>query len=231
MTYIVNAIDATRPLNTDPRKQGAEELRALKLRVNQLQTTLEGADSANAAAASAAASAALAAASAAQGTANTAASAAAAAQSTADTAATTATAAQGTAASALASAALSVIKIKSIIRISSGSGNVTVPADCTSCLVFGKGGDWNGYNSSDNEAGVASSAAPTDTAVLSVAAGETVAYSIGAINSFGFFNSLIPPTASTFGAFTARAAPKIPNQGGGASAGFATAGWLLLIFF
>lgn len=234
MAYIVNADDPSRPLDTDPRKQGAEELRALKARLIQTRTALEGADSTNAAAAAAALAAANAAQSSAnnaQSSANAAQSSANAAQGAANNAQSSADSAAGAAAAAAAAAALSVIKIKAIMRIASGSGTVTVPNDCTSCLVFGKGGDWNGFNSSDNTAGVASSAAPTNTAVLSVAAGETVAYSIGAINSFVGFGSLVPPTASTFGAFTARAAPKIPNQNGGASAGFATAGWLLLIFY
>lgn len=115
MTYIVNATDATRPLNTDPRKQGAEELRALKLRVNNLKTTLEGADSTNAAAASAAASA------------------AAAAQSSADAAASAAAAAQGTADSALASVAN--IALKNVSQLT-GSGDWVVPAGVTQVLAL-----------------------------------------------------------------------------------------------
>ena len=214
MTYIVNAIDATRPLNTDPRKQGAEELRALKLRVNNLQTTLEGVDSTNAGAAAAA----LTAANTAQGSANAAASAAAAAQ--------------GSANAALAAAALSAIKIKSIVRIDSGSGNVTVPADCTSCLVFGKGGDWDGYSETPTAQGSAAVFAPVDTAILAVTAGSTIAYSIGAINYTGFYGNMNPPMPTTLGSFTARAAPRVPSYNGGASLGaIATVGWLLLIFY
>lgn len=233
MTYTVNADDPSRPLDTDPRKQGAEELRALKLRVNQLQTALEGADSTNAGAAAAALSAAntaQGAASTAQSTANAAQSAANAAQGTANSAQSAADSAAGAAAAAAAAAALSIIKVKSILRIASGSGTVTVPADCTSCLVFGKGGDWNGYNSSDFSAGSATVFAPVDTAILAVTAGSTLAYSIGAINYVGVFGDMNPPTPSTLESFTARAAPRVHNSSGGISGG-ATVGWLLLIFF
>ena len=214
MAYIVNADDQSRPLDTDPRKQGAEELRALKARLIQTRTALEGADSTNAASAAAA----LAAANAAQGTANSAASAAAAAQ--------------GSANAALAAAALSAIKIKSIVRIDSGSGNVTVPADCTSCLVFGKGGDWDGYSETPTAQGSAAVFAPVDTAILAVTAGSTIAYSIGAINYTGVYGNMNPPTPTTLGSFTARAAPRVPSYNGGASLGaIATVGWLLLIFY
>lgn len=68
MAYTVDPFDQSRPLDTDPRKQGAEELRALKARVNGLQDAAENADEANATAAAAA----LAAANAAQGAASTA---------------------------------------------------------------------------------------------------------------------------------------------------------------
>ena len=122
MTYIVNATDTTRPLNTDPRKQGAEELRALKLRVNQLQSTLEGADSTNASAAAAA----LAAANAAQGSAN-------AAQGSANAAASAAAAAQGTAASALNLA--QAMAFKNVVQLT-GSGNWTVPAGVPQVLAL-----------------------------------------------------------------------------------------------
>ncbi len=214
MAYVVNANDPSRPLNTDPRKQGAEELRALKLRVNQLQSTLEGADSTNASAAAAA-----------QGSAN-------AAQGSANAASSAAAAAQGSANAALAAAALSAIKIKSIVRIDSGSGNVTVPADCTSCLVFGKGGDWDGYSETPTAQGSAAVFAPVDTAILAVTAGSTIAYSIGAINYTGVYGNMNPPTPTTLGSFTARAAPRVPSYNGGASLGaIATVGWLLLIFY
>ena len=129
MTYIVNATDPSRPLDTDPRKQGAEELRALKLRVNQLQSALEGADTANAGAASAAAgaaSAALAAANAAQGSAN-------AAQGTADAAVSAASAAQGTADSALSS--VSNIAFNNVSQLT-GSGDWVVPSGVTQVLAL-----------------------------------------------------------------------------------------------
>ena len=135
MTYIVNAVDATRPLNTDPRKQGAEELRALKLRVNQLQTTLEGADSTNASAAAAASATALAAANAAQGSAN-------AAQGSANAAASAAAAAQGTADSALNLA--QAIAFKNVVQLT-GSGNWTVPDGVTQVLaIISSGGTASG---------------------------------------------------------------------------------------
>lgn len=124
MTYIVNAIDATRPLNTDPRKQGAEELRALKLRVNQLQTALEGADSTNASAAAAA-----------QGSAS-------AAQGTANAAVSAANAAQGTANSALTLA--QAITFKNCVELT-GSGNWTVPDGVTQVLaIISSGGTASG---------------------------------------------------------------------------------------
>ena len=221
MAYIVDANEPSRPLDTDPRKQGAEELRALKLRVNNLKTTLENADSANAGAAAAA----LAAANTAQGAANN-------AQGSANAASSAAAAAQGSANAALAAAALSAIKIKSIVRIDSGSGNVPVPADCTSCLVFGKGGDWDGYSETPTAQGSAAVFAPVDTAILAVTAGSTIAYSIGAINYTGVYGNMNPPTPTTLGSFTARAAPRVPSYNGGASLGaIATVGWLLLIFY
>ena len=131
MTYIVNATDATRPLNTDPRKQGAEELRALKLRVNQLKTTLEGADTANAGAAAAAASAAAAA----QGSAS-------AAQSTANSAVSAANAAQSTANSALSLA--QAITFMNCIELT-GSGDWTVPDGVTQVLaIISSGGTASG---------------------------------------------------------------------------------------
>ena len=131
MAYTVNADDPSRPLDTDPRKQGAEELRALKLRVNQLQNTLGGADSTNASAAAAA----LAAANAAQNSANTAQSAANAAQGAAS-------AAQGTANSALALA--QAITFKNCVELT-GSGNWTVPDGVTQVLaIIASGGTASG---------------------------------------------------------------------------------------
>ena len=124
MAYTVNASEPSRPLDTDPRKQGAEELRALKLRVNQLQSTLAGADSTNASAAAAA----LAAANAAQGSANAAASAAAAAQGTADSALNFAQA----------------IAFRNVVQLT-GSGDWTVPAGVTQVLaIISSGGTASG---------------------------------------------------------------------------------------
>ena len=117
MAYVVNANDPSRPLDTDPRKQGAEELRALKIRVNNLQTALGGANSTNAAAATAA----LAAANAAQSAAN---------------------AAQSTANNALALA--QAITFRNCIELT-GSGNWTVPAGVTQVLaIISSGGTASG---------------------------------------------------------------------------------------
>ena len=129
MAYTVNAHDPSRPLDTDPRRQGSEELRALKLRVNQLQTTLEGADSTNAGAAAAA----LAAANAAQGSASAAQNSASAAQNSADAAASAAAAAQGTANSALSS--VSNIAFKNVSQLT-GSGDWVVPSGVTQVLAL-----------------------------------------------------------------------------------------------
>lgn len=131
MAYTVNADDPSRPLDTDPRKQGAEELRALKLRVNNLQATLENADSANAGAAAAA----LAAANTAQGAAST-------AQSTANAAQGAANAAQGTANSALTIA--QAITFKNCIELTN-TGNWTVPDGVTQVLaIISSGGTAGG---------------------------------------------------------------------------------------
>ena len=131
MAYTVNADDPSRPLDTDPRKQGAEELRALKLRVNQLQSALGGADSTNAAAASAALTAA-----------NTAQSTANAAQVTANAAQSAAAAAQGTANSALSLA--QAITFRNCIELT-GSGNWTVPDGVTQVLaIISSGGTASG---------------------------------------------------------------------------------------
>lgn len=138
MAYIVNADDPSRPLDTDPRKQGAEELRALKARLIQTRTTLESADGNNATAAANA----LAAADAAQSAANAAQSAANAAQSAANAAQNTASAAQGT-----ADIALSIIQAatyKNCIELT-GSGNWTVPDGVTQVLaIISSGGTASG---------------------------------------------------------------------------------------
>lgn len=228
MAYIVNAADPSRPLDTDPRKQGAEELRALKLRVNQLQSTLEGADSTNAAAAAAATAAAVAAASAAQDTANSAGSAASAAQDTANSAAGAAALAQSSADTALATAALAAtalsgIKIKAIQHIASGSGNVTVPERSTKCLAIGKGGDQLGYSSSEFSTGIASGAAATNAAIVAVTGGASVAYSIGVGST--------TPTATTFGGAVYAAAPPTHNNSGATNGWPVSNGWLVLVFY
>lgn len=129
MAYIVNADDQSRPLDTDPRKQGAEELRALKARLIQTRTALEGADSTNAAAAAAA----LAAANAAQSSANNAQSSANAAQSAANAAQGTANNAQSSANSALALA--QAVTFKNCVELT-GSGTWTVPAGVTQVLAI-----------------------------------------------------------------------------------------------
>lgn len=124
MAYTVNADDQSRPLDTDPRKQGAEELRALKARLIQTRTTLEDADSTNASAAAAASAAA----SEAQGSANAAASAAAAAQGSADAALTIAQA----------------ITFKNCIELTN-TGNWTVPDGVTQVLaIISSGGTAGG---------------------------------------------------------------------------------------
>lgn len=124
MAYIVNADDTSRPLDTDPRKQGAEELRALKAKLIQIRATLEGADSTNATAAANA----LAAANTAQSSANTAQSAANNAQSAADSALTIAQA----------------ITYKNCVELT-GSGNWTVPDGVTQVLaIISSGGTASG---------------------------------------------------------------------------------------
>jgi len=131
MAYIVDANDPSRPLDTDPRKQGAEELRALKARLIQTRTTLEGADSTNATAAANA----LAAANAAQGAANN-------AQSSANAAQSSANAAQGTANNALSLA--QAITYKNCVELT-GSGNWTVPDGVTQVLaIIASGGTASG---------------------------------------------------------------------------------------
>lgn len=131
MAYIVNADDLSRPLDTDPRKQGAEELRALKARLIQTRNTLQVANNNNAAAAANA----LAAANAAQ-------SAAAAAQSAANAAQSAANGAQSTANNALALA--QAITFRNCIELT-GSGNWTVPDGVTQVLaVISSGGTASG---------------------------------------------------------------------------------------
>lgn len=117
MAYIVDANEPSRPLDTDPRKQGAEELRALKARLIQTRTTLEGADSTNATAAANA----LAAANAAQSSAN---------------------AAQGTANNALTIA--QAITFKNCVELT-GSGDWTVPDGVTQVFaIISSGGTASG---------------------------------------------------------------------------------------
>lgn len=131
MAYTVNADDPSRPLDTDPRKQGAEELRALKARLIQTRTTLEGADSTNATAAANA----LAAANAAQSAANS-------AQSSANAAQGAANAAQSTANNALTLA--QAVTFKNCIELT-GSGNWTVPDGVTQVLaIIASGGTASG---------------------------------------------------------------------------------------
>lgn len=117
MAYTVNANDPSRPLDTDPRKQGAEELRALKARLIQTRTELESADSTNAGAAAAA----LAAANTAQWAANT---------------------AQSSANSALALA--QAITFRNCIELTN-TGNWTVPDGVTQVLaIISSGGTAGG---------------------------------------------------------------------------------------
>lgn len=131
MAYTVNADEPSRPLDTDPRKQGAEELRALKARLIQTRTTLENADSSNAAAAAAA----LAAANAAQNSANN-------AQSSANAAQSAANAAQNTANNALTLA--QAVTFKNCVELT-GSGNWTVPDGVTQVLaIISSGGTASG---------------------------------------------------------------------------------------
>lgn len=210
MAYTVNANDPSRPLDTDPRKQGAEELRALKARLIQTRTELEGADSTNAASAAAALAAALAA----QSTANAAQSTANNAQSTANNAQSSAASAAGAAAAAAAAAALSVVKIKSIQVLTSGSGNVTVPTDSTQCLAIGKGGDRQGYSS------IAATVAATKATLVAVQAGASLAYSVGTVAADTSFAGITFPAAPILYLYYA-----IPP------AWTATSGWLVLVFY
>lgn len=226
MTYTVSAIDPTRPLNSDPRKQGAEELRALKLRVNTLATTLASADTSNANAIATVAS-------------NLAAhiedfEALVTQVESADTtlasgitnALNAANSAASDATAALAAAALSVVKVKSIQVITSGSGNVTVPTGSVSCLSVGRGGDWQGYNSDDFTIGTSSATAAPKAVVSSVTEGASIAYSIGVKSS-----GVTAPTNTTFGGSTFDAAPKVTNNSGASVAWTASNGWLLLLFY
>ena len=142
------------------------------------------------------------------------------------TAQNTATAAQADATTAIANAALSVVKVKSIVSLISGSGNFTVPTGATSCLVIGKGGDMQGRDSSDFVIGYNCATAATQANILTVTPGSSVAYSIGAIGS-GASN----PADTTFGPITCYKAPRTQNSNGGSAGWTAAAGWLVLVFY
>jgi len=157
---------------------------------------------------------------------STAQSTAATAQSTASAAGVAAAAAQADATTALANAALSVVKVKSIVSITSGSGNVTVPTGATSCLVIGKGGDMQGRNSTDFVIGYNCATAATKANIIAVTAGDSIAYSIGAIGG-GDSN----PADTTFGSITCQKAPRTVNLNGGSVGWTAAAGWLVLVFY
>jgi len=148
------------------------------------------------------------------------------AQSTASAAQADASAAQADATTALANAALSVVKVKSIVSITSGSGNVTVPTGATSCLVIGKGGDMQGRNSTDFVIGYNCATAATKANIIAVTAGDSIAYSIGAIGG-GDSN----PADTTFGSITCQKAPRTVNLNGGSVGWTAAAGWLVLVFY
>ena len=157
---------------------------------------------------------------------STAQSTAATAQSTANTGVANAATAQADATTALANAALSVVKVKSIVSLISGSGNITVPTGATSCLVIGKGGDMQGRDSTDLLTGYNCATAATQANILTVAAGTSIAFSIGAIGS-----GASDPTNTTFGAVTCQRAPRTQNFKGGSVDWVARAGWLVLVFY
>ena len=157
---------------------------------------------------------------------STAQSTAATAQSTANTGVANAATAQADATTALANAALSVVKVKSIVSITSGSGNVTVPTGATSCLVIGKGGDMQGRDSTDFVIGYNCATAATKANIIAVTAGDSIAYSIGAIGA-GASN----PADTTFGSVTCQKAPRTVNLNGASVGWTAAAGWLVLVFY
>jgi len=148
------------------------------------------------------------------------------AQSTATAAGVAAAAAQVDATTAIANAALSVVKVKSIISVTSGSGSVTVPTGATSCLVIGKGGDMQGRDSSDFVIGYNCATAATKANIIAVTAGDSIAYSIGAIGG-GASN----PADTTFGSVTCQKAHRTMNSNGGSAGWTAAAGWLILVFY
>jgi len=148
------------------------------------------------------------------------------AQGTATAAGVAATAAQADATTAIANAALSVVKVKSIVSLTSGSGNVTVPAAATNCLVIGKGGDRQGRDSTDFVQGYGSTIAATKAAVLAVTAGASLAYSVAAAVS----NDTLSQD-TTFSTVTCEGAPRVYNANGATVDWTASAGWLVLVFY
>ena len=229
MAYTPNAEDTAQPTGNQALSTAALEFRTLKTYIQATKTAQDVRDDAQDAA-----TALLAAALITQDTRDdaqdvsisTAQSTAATAQSTASAAGVAAAAAQADATTALANAALSVVKVKSIVSLISGSGNFTVPTGATSCLVIGKGGDMQGRDSNDWLIGYNCATAATKANILTVTAGDSIAYSIGAIGA-GDSN----PADTTFGAITCYKAPRTVNLNGSSVGWTAAAGWLVLVFY
>lgn len=226
MAYTPDAEDTAQPTGNQALSTAALEFRTLKQYIKTTKTAQDVRDDAQEAA-TALVTANLAAALVAQDTRDDAQDTAiSTAQSTATAAGVAAAAAQADATTAIANAALSVVKAKSIISITSGSGSVTVPTGATSCLVIGKGGDMQGRNSNDFVIGYNCATAATKANIIAVTAGDSIAYSIGAIGG-GDSN----PADTTFGSVTCQKAPRTVNLNGGSVGWTAAAGWLVLVFY
>lgn len=226
MAYTPDATDTAQPTGNQALSTAALEFRTLKQYIQTTKTAQDVRDDAQEAATALVASN-LAAALVAQDTRDDAQDTAiSTAQSTATAAGVAAAAAQADATTAIANAALSVVKVKSIMSITNGSGSVTVPTGATSCLVIGKGGDMQGRDSTDFVIGYNCATAATKANIIAVTAGDSIAYSIGAIGG-GASN----PADTTFGSVTCQKAPRTVNLNGGSVGWTAAAGWLVLVFY
>lgn len=226
MAYTPNAEDTAQPTGNQALSTAAPEFRTLKQYIQTTKTAQAVRDAAQEAA-TALVAANLAAALVTQDTRDDGQDVAiGTAQSTATAAGVAAAAAQADATTAIANAALNVVKVKSIVSLISGSGNFTVPTGATACLVIGKGGDMQGRDSSDFVTGYNCATAATKANIVTVTAGDSIAFSIGAIGA-GASN----PTDTTFGPITCYKAPRTQNFNGGSAGWIAAAGWLILVFY
>ena len=233
MAYTPNAEDTAQPTGNQALSTAALEFRTLKQYIQTTKTAQAVTNAAQTTATSRVASN-LAAALVAQGTRDVTQdtrddaqdTAISTAQSTANAAAAIAVSAQAAAVAAAANAALSVVKVKSIVSLISGSGNITVPTGATACLAIGKGGDMQGRDSSDFVTGYNCATAATKANIVTVTAGDSIAFSIGAIG-VGASN----PTDTTFGPITCYKAPRTQNFNGYSAGWIAAAGWLVLVFY